>query len=96
MSNEANFETLLKLSGLKKYELAAILGVTPSTVGNWKSAAPKHAVAYLQLYVDLAARKEELRKAYNLVGDFADLREKQREAKKAAEQLLETFNRKDE
>lgn len=94
MSNSsADFETLLKLSGLKKYEFAKLIGVQPGTISHWKIAAPNYAIAYLQLYVDGIQTREELKAAHKLVGSFAQAKLVLKEAKEEADKLIAILGR---
>lgn len=68
----ADFNTLLRLSGLKKCELADALGVGAGTISTWGNAAPKYATAYLQLVVDLNIGKKELSKAQAVITDYVN------------------------
>lgn len=45
------FDDLLKQSGLKRYELADLLGITRDTISRWQGNPPHYAIAYLELYI---------------------------------------------
>ncbi|MFC5358079.1 helix-turn-helix domain-containing protein [Azospirillum himalayense] len=52
------FRRKLKASGLSQAKLAAALGIQPSTVSSWATAAamvPAYAIAYLDLFAELLA-----------------------------------------
>ena len=45
------FDDLLKDAGLKKKELAELLGLKQQTVSAWQGSPPHYAIAYLELYI---------------------------------------------
>lgn len=45
------FDDLLNQSGLKKYELADLLGITRDTISRWQGNPPQYAIVYLELYI---------------------------------------------
>ena len=49
---DMGFSELLERAGLTKAELARRLGLGANTVGNWKEAPPRYAVAYLELWIE--------------------------------------------
>ena len=48
----ASTQELLSRAGITKAELARRLGLDPGTVTKWGQAAPRYAVAYLELLVE--------------------------------------------
>ena len=46
------FDDLLKQAGLRKNELADILGIKKGTISTWKGSPPQYAIAYLELYIE--------------------------------------------
>lgn len=48
-----DFLELIGRAGLTKAELARRLGVTPNAVTKWGRSAPRYAVAYLVLLIEL-------------------------------------------
>ena len=61
------FLDLLKLSKLKKKQLANILGVDPSTVTNWKDKAPKYVIAFLEVYISNEKFREQVKQYEELI-----------------------------
>lgn len=47
------FTKLVRMAGLNKTELADLLGLDKGTLYNWKEAAPKYAIAYLETLIEL-------------------------------------------
>lgn len=86
--SESSFPVLIKATGMKKGELANILGINPQTISEWKEAAPKYATAYLQLKLDMMAQANELRKARQVVEDYVDLKIKTKELSGLAAELV--------
>ncbi len=48
-----SFEVLLERSGLTKAKLSRDLGLAPTTVSRWGNDAPKYAMEYLRLLIEL-------------------------------------------
>ncbi len=57
MSAKANFDELLKTSGLSKTDLAMALGMRPDTMYRWRDAVPTYVTAYLELVVEIQQLK---------------------------------------
>lgn len=45
------FNDLLKDAGIKKAELANMLGIKKGTISTWKGVPPQYVYAYLELYI---------------------------------------------
>ena len=56
------FDDLLRDAGIKKRELAAVLGIKPDTISSWQGRPPQYAVAYLELYIN-QRQAQEVRQA---------------------------------
>lgn len=50
-------EDLLAKARMSKADLARRLGVTANTITNWKVMAPKYAIAYLEMFIELQRYK---------------------------------------
>lgn len=83
---------LVDLVGMKKGTLAKKFGVTPTTIGNWCKAAPQYAVFAMQLLLDLKAKEEELKRAYELVSEYTRLKKSQNEITNKALDLIRAAN----
>lgn len=46
------FKELLKRAGIRKSDLARLLGITPRTISLWKDNPPQYAIAYLHLLIE--------------------------------------------
>lgn len=47
-----SFNQLLKTAGMKKSDLADVLGIKKGTISTWKGQPPQYVYAYLDLYID--------------------------------------------
>lgn len=56
------FAHLLKQAGMRKADLARVLGITPNAIAKWGSNPPIYAVAYLEMKIerDSLRRKHEV------------------------------------
>lgn len=50
LSDREDFHGLLKMAGMRKYQLARRLGICDSTISKWGNNPPDYAIAYLRLY----------------------------------------------
>ncbi len=91
----ADFETLLKLSGLRKGELAKALKMKPGTISSWGNAAPGYALAYLQLVVDINGAKKELARAQALITDYVNAKLTIKEIEQHAGKIIKAVTEKD-
>ena len=46
-----DFDNLIHKAGLKKPELARLLGLARGTISSWKGDPPQYVIAYLELYI---------------------------------------------
>ena len=52
------FADLLRQAGMRKADLARVLGITPNAIAKWRDNPPLYAVAYLEMKIE----RDKLRK----------------------------------
>lgn len=58
---EQGLEALLARAGITKAELGRRIGISSYSVSKWKTAAPRYAMAYLEILIECRRLEENMR-----------------------------------